>query len=161
PAGSWDLLVLNYDCLEGTGQEALERLVQDEGHRRRVLIYSRVNSREELARLLGSVGLTNILGRSPDVDAEELPVTIHKLLSDDIFGIEKYFPWGAMSKEATLMDSAERHKAIEDVRAFAEDLNVPRRLAEVFSTVADELITNAFYNAPVDAAGRALFAHMS
>lgn len=44
---------------------------------------------------------------------------------------------------------------------LATRYGAPRRLADTIRTAADELITNALYNAPVDAQGRHRFSHLN
>jgi hypothetical protein len=157
--GGWDLLVANYDSVSAADRERFFDLYmrQREGHR--LLIYTRDASRQDLPELLGRRGLQNLLALRSGDDTEDLLVTIQKILRKDIFGIRKYFPWGATSASFTLRDSRERADVVEQVRTFAEGIGVPSRLLEQFCLVADELTSNALYNAPVDAAGQFRYAH--
>jgi len=85
--------------------------------------------------------------------AEELTITIQKLVRDDLFGAEKYLLWGTSFHETTITRSTQRaalvEKLSEDVRARGQSA----RVASMAMLVADELISNAVHNAPVDALG--------
>jgi CheY-like chemotaxis protein len=98
--------------------------------------------------------LTNLLAHPMPILAEELAVTAMKLLSGDIFGLEKYMAWGAEPRTCALADAADRAEVVDafaaDVRAFG----VGPRVASMATLIADELLSNALFDAPVDDAGR-------
>ncbi len=83
----------------------------------------------------------------------DLHVTLRKITSGDIFGIEKYFAWGSRESMYVVRCSDEKPRLIEAVSAFSEQLGVQSRLRTLAATVVDEFLTNAFYNAPVDKDG--------
>lgn len=83
----------------------------------------------------------------------DLHVTLRKLNSGDIFGIEKYFAWSAREHRASLQSSDERDTLYEALNAFTARLCVHGRLRALALTVLDEFVSNALYNAPVDASG--------
>ncbi|HEX3761236.1 MAG TPA: hypothetical protein VHW23_21220 [Kofleriaceae bacterium] len=85
-------------------------------------------------------------------------VTAQKLLTGDIFGIEKYLPAGTPVHYARLHDFAGRGRAIDTVLTYAEDARMRRQVRSQIAAVCEELLMNALYDAPVDAAGRPIFA---
>jgi hypothetical protein len=85
-------------------------------------------------------------------------VTAQKLLTGDIFGIEKYLPAGTPVHYARLRDFDGRSRAIETVLGFAEEARMRRQVRTAIGSVCEELLMNALYDAPVDAAGRPMFA---
>ncbi|MBP6633172.1 MAG: hypothetical protein KBG28_11170 [Kofleriaceae bacterium] len=85
-------------------------------------------------------------------------VTAHKLLTGDIFGIEKYLPTGTPVHYARLRDFAGRGRAIDTVLAFAEQAKMRRQVRSAIGQVCEELLMNALYDAPVDASGQQIFA---
>jgi hypothetical protein len=85
-------------------------------------------------------------------------VTAQKLLTGDIFGIEKYLPAGTPVHYARLRDFAGRGRAIDTVLLYAEDAKMRRQVRTAIGSVCEELLMNALYDAPVDAAGRPMFA---
>ncbi|HEY1556869.1 MAG TPA: hypothetical protein VGF94_18665 [Kofleriaceae bacterium] len=85
-------------------------------------------------------------------------VTAQKLLTGDIFGIEKYLPAGTEVHYARLRDFEGRGKAIDTVLNFAEEAKMRRQVRGAIGSVCEELLMNALYDAPVDAEGKSVFA---
>ncbi|MDB4953073.1 MAG: hypothetical protein JWO36_642 [Myxococcales bacterium] len=85
-------------------------------------------------------------------------VTAQKLLTGDIFGIEKYLPEGTPVHYARLRDFEGRGKAIDTVLSFAEESKMRRQVRNAIGQVSEELLMNALYDAPVDASGKQVFA---
>ena len=87
-------------------------------------------------------------------------VTAKKLLTGDIFGIEKYLPENTPVHYARLRDFEGRGKAIQTVLDFAEQQKMRRQVRNAIGSVCEELLMNALYDAPVDAEGRQVFAEI-
>jgi len=85
-------------------------------------------------------------------------VTAQKLLTGDIFGIEKYLPPETPVHYARLRDFAGRGRAIQTVLDFAEESKLRRQVRGAIGQVCEELLMNALYDAPVDADGQPMFA---
>lgn len=85
-------------------------------------------------------------------------VTAQKLLTGDIFGIEKYLPAGTPVHYARLRDFEGRGRAIDTVLGFAEDNKMRRQVRNAIGQVCEELLMNALYDAPVDDNGKPIFA---
>lgn len=85
-------------------------------------------------------------------------VTAQKLLTGDIFGIEKYLPPGTPVEYARIRDFEGRGRAIDTVLAFAEQAKMRRQVRTAIGAVCEELLMNALYDAPVDANGKPVFA---
>jgi hypothetical protein len=85
--------------------------------------------------------------------AEELTTTVHKLIRGELFGADKYLLWGTELYAQTITKASQRSglvaKLSEDVRARGQSA----RVASMAMLVADELVSNAVHNAPIDAAG--------
>jgi hypothetical protein len=154
-----DLLVVDHRALDASTGGVLSERFPPSRCRRLVTCSGRMD-RAVLAELLAVHGLTNLLADG-DVEDEHLLVTVQKILRRDVFGLEKYFPWGAESASFTLRSSAERASGLRVVEEFTDRLRVVPRLRESILTVAEELFTNALYDAPVDASGRFLHAGTS
>lgn len=89
-----------------------------------------------------------------------LTATARKLLSGDLFGIEKYVPTADVHL-VRLQNYQGRSEAIERIEAFAEECKVRRQVRQNLAQVCEELLMNALYNAPVDDHGRSLFANVN
>jgi hypothetical protein len=75
-------------------------------------------------------------------------VTAVKLLSGDIFGLEKYMAWGAAVKEVEISTYEQKRAALLDVFRLAESVGARRQLIPKIEGTADELLMNALYDAP-------------
>ncbi len=87
-------------------------------------------------------------------------VTAQKLLTGDIFGIEKYLPEGTPVHYVRLRDFEGRGKAIETVLDFAAQSKMRRQVRNAIGQVCEELLMNALYDAPVDETGQQIFAEI-
>ncbi len=87
-------------------------------------------------------------------------VTAQKLLTGDIFGIEKYLPEGTPVNYARIRDFEGRGRAIQTVQDFAEASKMRRQVRTAIGQVCEELLMNALYDAPVDEAGVPVFAEV-
>lgn len=150
------LVVANYDLLDGP---ARERLLG--GSPGRLLLYSSDVVRPEFSEVFGRWRVANIVAMPPELDPTELTVTIRKLVGGSIFGIDQYFSRASAAVSFTIERSDRRGDALERIAEFARLAGARGRLAALFVTVADELLTNALYNAPVDGAGNPRHAHLS
>jgi hypothetical protein len=97
--------------------------------------------------------VTNLLVHAMPVLAEELTITAHKLLTGELFGAEKYLLWGTQLQATTLARGGERAATVEKLSEAIRARGQSARVASMAMLVADELISNAVHNAPIDAAG--------
>jgi hypothetical protein len=81
-------------------------------------------------------------------DEIELVVTAVKLLSGDIFGLEKYMAWGAAVSEMEISTYEDKRAALLAVARVAEAAGARRQLVTRIEGTADELVMNALYDAP-------------
>src|SRR6185436_12904776 len=100
---------------------------------------------------LGSI--TNLLVHPMPVLAEELTITVHKLIKNDLFGAEKYLLWGTDLQETMITRGSQRANLIGHLSELVRARGQSARVASMAMLVADELISNAVHNAPIDAAG--------
>jgi len=89
-------------------------------------------------------------------DVEDLRVILQKYQKKDIFGIEKYLAPGTKIVEKTISGSVDREQLKSYVQAFTKDYNFGHNASRHASGVAEELIMNTVYDAPL-AAGIAGF----
>jgi len=87
-------------------------------------------------------------------------VTAQKLLTGDIFGIEKYLPEGTQVHYLRLRDFEGRGKALDTVLDFAAQSRMRRQVRNAIGQVCEELLMNALYDAPVDETGQQIFAEV-
>lgn len=72
--------------------------------------------------------------------------------------LSAYLDWGFSAVDIAVRGTVDREAAGARIHDFVAALGVPRRVAEMFSELGDELVMNALYDAPVDASGRARYA---
>jgi hypothetical protein len=155
--GSYALAVVNYD---GLASDERRRIIDTPKARRVInpVLISEGAIRQDYFALFQNHVLTNLIARNREVDAEELIVTAQKLLRGEMFGIEKYFVWGVVPLVAEVRNSAEKDQIIQFAEEYVKRMGVNPRFAYLFAKVADELVTNGLYNAPIDRQGRRRFA---
>ena len=108
---------------------------------------------DRVPQILALGAVTNLLVHAMPVLAEELTVTAHKLMRGDLFGADKYLLWGTQLHETTLVRSTQRTGVVAKLEAELKSRGQSARVAQMVRLVADELISNAVHNAPVDADG--------
>jgi hypothetical protein len=111
---------------------------------------------EDLIGLLGGGSLSYLLANPMPLLAEEMSTTAIKLMRGDIFGLEKYLTWGVEVRARELTDAGERPAVVDELSAIVQRAGLGPRVSAAAGLIADELMSNALYNAPVDAAGRRL-----
>jgi hypothetical protein len=155
------LVVINYDSLSDEDKKSIGSVVRGKSRGSRILLLSDAKIRQDFIPLFGTRTLTNLLARrDDDLDIDELIVTLQKILQHDIFGIEKYFVWGVTSTSTTITSSRDKTRVLAMVEEYAGAIGVHPRLASLFTTVADEFVSNAIYNAPIGTDGKSRFAHV-
>lgn len=94
------------------------------------------------------------------IDETELIVTCEKLISGDIFGLERYLSLRDLDiREHQIDHSGKRQEVIERFDEFLQDIDCYRGLRSVMVTVADELLMNAIFSAPRDDKGQPKYDH--
>lgn len=111
------------------------------------------SSIDQIPAILELGAVTNLLVHQMPVLAEELTITTQKLLRGDLFGAEKYLLWGTVLRETTLLRSGQRSDVVAALAEQVRTLGQSARVASMAMLVADELMSNAVHNAPIDSAG--------
>jgi len=88
-----------------------------------VLVLARVQERGQIARLFTENRLSNFfaLGADDTVDAVELSVTVDKILSPDIFGVDRYVAPNAEKSEFRVRRSAQKDELVDFAERFATE----------------------------------------
>ena len=155
-----DMVLIDFDGLSRRERaEAVEALTAS---RREVpfVVLSSSRGRDEHAEIFASRGITNLVAKNLDRDVHELVVTIQKLLRGDIFGVEKYFSWGADARVVRVSRSGQRGDVLAAAERYASAFSVSPRIVSAYCAAVDEMIANALYDAPIDAEGRHRYAHL-
>ncbi len=108
---------------------------------------------DQVPKILDLGAVTNLLVHPMPVLNEELTITAQKLIRNDLFGVEKYLLWGTDLVTTTLTRASQRAHVVDDLAGQVRARGQSARVSSMAMLVADELISNAVHNAPVDAAG--------
>jgi CheY-like chemotaxis protein len=108
---------------------------------------------DQIPQIVMTGAVTNLLVHPMPVLAEELTITAHKLMRGDLFGVEKYLLWGTELTTELITRASQRSFIVEKLSEAVRARGQSARVASMTMLVADELISNAVHNAPVDADG--------
>ena len=93
-----------------------------------------------------------ITNRSPaEWTVNELRVTLQKILSKDIFGLDKYLQTLAVCQKVQIKENSERSTYPQLVANYIRDNRLGRNIATVGYSISEELLMNAIYDAPIAA----------
>jgi hypothetical protein len=107
--------------------------------------------------LLDNGRATSIMGHGSRFDDDEFIASATKALRGNVFGLQKYFPWGVTTFSMVVASGEQKQKAIDVILRYASLAGLRGAVRDRVQTVADELMMNALYHAPVDAEGNELF----
>lgn len=159
------VLVVNHDALGDDERAALVRRGAALPQGTELVLLTSFARRDEYARLFAPCVFRNLMALDPSstVALDDLAATAGKLLGDDPFGLARYFE-GTEETRFVLRRASERRALLDEAESYlrrAAGSRASDRLAGLFSTVVDEFVTNAFYNAPIDATGARPYAHLA
>ncbi|MBT8493229.1 MAG: ATP-binding protein [Deltaproteobacteria bacterium] len=146
-----DVLFIDQDSRKKLGEEELATMMAPGGS---VIILGESLEDDEIAKLLQRDGLNHLISEHQAPDEAELLVTTVKLASGDIFGVEKYLPWGAKVHEREITGYQDKSQTISEVVANAKKLGARMAVLARIEQVVDELLMNAMYDAPATRHGR-------
>ena len=107
--------------------------------------------------LLKDKRTASLLCHDDRFDDDEFIASATKALRGEVFGLQKYFPWGVTTFSMLIKNADEKGRAIEILMQYAKLAGVRGPVRDRIQLVADELIMNGLYHAPVNEAGRPLF----
>ncbi len=172
-ANEIDLLVSGYDPISGADFAAraaydafLRRVASLPAHwtssgKINVLLLAEKRGKSELGTLFRFPFLTNLIAKSHPLDLDEVIITVGKIVHNDIFGIDKYLCYGVQPVTHEVRSSRDKGALLQSLASYASGLGIHNRLITVAENVADELIMNAVYNAPIAADGSKKYASRS
>ena len=124
--------------------------------------------RRSLRYLLETSAIDNVLGRRDFESAPrawEVLMVARRLAARQGPSAETappplsgYLDWGATFLELQVRSTSDRDPAVARIQDAITALQVPRRVTEMVGELAHELIMNALYDAPIDAAGHPKYA---
>lgn len=116
------------------------------------------------------VGNLELLKKNPEVDyllarnvedangtLKSVITSLSKLMNDDIFGLEKYLSWGVEIRREKVKRSDQRMDLKENMVAYFKKKGIRASILDRVYSVAEEMLMNAIYDAPVNVTGESLF----
>lgn len=146
------LVVVDGSAATAPGVEPLFAAARERGARACMALVD-AEQVDQIPRILGLGAVSNLLVHPMPVLGEELTITAQKLIRDDLFGAEKYLLWGTELHATTLTRASQRTHVVGELADQIRARGQGARVASMAMLVADELVSNAVHNAPVDAAG--------
>ncbi len=130
--------------------------------RSRLILVSQAEGTRAFELVLQRYPTKNFLGfkEGDSVEERDLTLTVAKILTGEIFGLEPYLGDGAEIEARRLRRSDDKPNLVELVEEFAQQAGCGPQIVQNLGLASDELITNALYNAPVDADGARRFAKL-
>lgn len=119
----------------------------------RVIYLVEDNQLVERLELFKRESTASVLCQRGQLDEEELIATATKLLRGELFGLQKYLPWGVTTFTIEVHSYEEKDQALRVMIDSAALAGWRGPLRERIELVCDELMMNALYHAPVDANG--------
>ncbi len=115
-----------------------------------------------VSTILGQNFIPNIIIRDEEdkqFTIKNFVTTVSKLASGNYFGLEKYMAWGVETKEIEVSSSGCRSGVIEKVDNYFDSTGIRSSNRTRMSTVLEELLMNAIYDAPRDSDGNPIYNH--
>jgi hypothetical protein len=139
-----DIVIIDRESRKGTSELLLRAAGQDG----KIIVIGDSLEDDDVLKLLRLQPLDHVISDLNESDERELLVTSVKLLSGDIFGLDKYLAWGVTMHERSIQTYEQKRAALADVAAYAATAGARRQLVTKIEGVTDELLMNALYDAP-------------
>lgn len=135
------------------------RVLQENLVRTPILFLSGPRRRENLALLIGFPDMVAVVPRDSSDSDHELRAAIRGIIEGPRFGWDGVVGGVADQFKMAITGSDSRDGAVDALTEFFERTGVRSRKSRVLVAAAEELITNAVYDAPVDLEGQPLYAN--
>lgn len=155
---AFPVVVVDFDSLPPNVAESVLQTANLPGSATKIVLAS-AKIDHPYQHLFGKHRIGNVVALNGPGTDHQLAVTLRKLLQADIFGIEKYLSWATVPQVIDIHRASQREAVLRAVEQFSTSRDVHPRLRVLYRNVADELFTNAVFNAPTDAEGKARYAH--
>lgn len=108
----------------------------------------------QLKALLDEPWLAHIFALESPWLMADLTATLTKLQGADLFGLDRYMPWGTRLLSHKLTSNQEKGLIFDAIEDLLGGMGIGGRVVPHLHAIADELLMNALYDAPVDGLGQ-------
>ncbi len=157
PADAPSLLVVDLRAPQAPKPKDLEKVFPE----KRLVCIVGVQDFAQIVECLRMPRCGSVITYDDHFEPEDFIITVTKLLHGQVFGLQKYFPWGVTLYNMEIGGYDDKVKALDVLNAYAELAGARGPVRDRMALVAEELIINGMYHAPVDANGKPLYRHMS
>lgn len=128
----------------------------------RGLLWTAEPLKRSLRYMVENGAINNVLGRK-DFESTPKPwelMLVLRRLNDASAtpAINAYLDWGCNGYQEKVATTAARDASVNNVQAFINRMQVPKRISEMFGELSHEMLMNAMYDAPADATGKPKYA---
>jgi hypothetical protein len=157
-AGS-PLAIVDFDSLEADKEQYWVGVRAANPHQP-VLVVSSARKPADAGELFIRYRVTNLLARNGQIHSGDFARTIEKILGGELFGIDKYLAPGTLLMTRPIVGSRQKDELLDLVERTLTRAGVRRRLVDNLLSATDEMVSNAVYDAPVDAHGQPRYARL-
>ncbi len=158
--GEWGLVLLDAQAVSAAQTDDVYERFLAQHVVGKLLILVPSSERQDVTRWFER-GARHVICRDEPHAAMDAVSAARKLLWGGATGPECYLRPGARTWSLTISHSRDKALVFELCADVEHELGLGKRKGEALKTIAEEFTTNALYNAPVDHAGSARFAHLN
>jgi CheY-like chemotaxis protein len=143
--------------------ELLKKL-KAENYPTRLVLMTQKGVQKNIPVLRNMVDIDNVISRDPDdrsLTVRMLLTTLTKVLTGELFGLEKYMSWGVEISSKPVLASHQRSDLKDEMAVHLKKQGVRNTILDRCVAVTEEMLMNAIYDAPTDSQGRAIYNHLS
>jgi sigma-B regulation protein RsbU (phosphoserine phosphatase) len=147
--GDASLIVVDH---RGLAESALAKLLQEAAER--VVLLTEQEDKDNVNHLFARYPLCHLIGLNGRSYLNELVVTVRKRLTGELWGLAPYMDPTAKAETVVIQAAEDINDTIESLLNHADLQASFSSTLEFLRMTANELVTNAVYNAPVDGDGK-------
>ncbi|MGK5093096.1 7TM diverse intracellular signaling domain-containing protein [Deltaproteobacteria bacterium TL4] len=155
--GHYDMIFLNKELID------LGKLAVEKNSQIRSVFMTSDDAPVYLSLLAQYSFLSNIVSRNDEdrsFTLKNITTTVSKLITQDLFGLEKYLHWGVKVTERPIVSSSTRSELIDEMEDHLNKLGLRRPVISRCAMIVEELLMNAIYDAPTDVHGHSIYNHL-
>jgi CRP-like cAMP-binding protein len=161
-----ELIEKNHYDIVFTGMNLVDltKFAQEKNPEIKIVFMTSESIHEYLIFLERYPSISNVVSFSDEdrtFTIKNITTTVSKLANQDLFGLEKYISWGTEVSEIVIVGSAQRRKIVSDLGESLLTSGIRKSVISRVTAVAEELLMNAIYDAPVDKDGKSIYNHLS
>ncbi|MFN3202035.1 MAG: ATP-binding protein [Bradymonadia bacterium] len=119
-----------------------------------LIVLSQTTTPKALEALFDEPWLTHLMALDSPWLVPDFTATLAKLQGADLFGLDRYLPWGTRLHSHRIGGSADKGIVFDGIESLMASMGIEGRVVHHLHAIADELLMNAIYDAPIDATGQ-------